>query len=190
MQASLQQLTTVDLQQRVWRYNRGLRLRWLVALGLAALAWTLTLGCLAMLGGLCAVGMGVVLLPALFHGNRAAFFRQKPLLQAPSLRAPVDWELIPMSFGTLVFGLVVAAPLLTGWAFSISRQRLSTRRTKLETACFLHDYLAKRNNWVPYPPFESQRQAIQVLETLEFVRVSRRFGRLQVRIASNNGNEK
>ncbi len=194
MQKSSQQLTVADLQWRVRCHNGGHWIRGGFALSLAVSLWLATLDSLEMLGGLLlfdrfhSMGVGSALLSWLFYSNRAAFFQPKSALQAPALRNPVEWEWRPISLGTLAFGLVVAAPLMTGWACSILRSCCFFRRAELETlvetACFLRNYLAKRDSWAPYPVFESQRRAIQLLETLGLVRVSRRFGRLQVRAAN------
>lgn len=188
-------LTVPELRRRIRRYNSGYRLWGIVLLGLAVLFWLLTVATLAAVAaffregpwllpdrvGIVTIVAGCFLSAVLFRANRAVFFRRNRVFDAPALRGPVYWEALPLSAGRLVFGILVAAPLLTGLAVSVFRQRLSARPARLETACFVYNYLTATDSWIAYPPFESQRRAIQLLEALELVRVSRRFGRLQVK---------
>jgi hypothetical protein len=90
---------------------------------------------------------------------------------------------IPVNPGWSTFPLMIfcAAPLLTCWGISIFCQCFSYNRSRILLACTLYNYLNEWNDWVPYPKFESQRQAIFLLYRLNLVRVSYRFGVLQVK---------
>jgi hypothetical protein len=97
-----------------------------------------------------------------------------------------SWIWIPVNSGWSTFPLMIfcAAPLLTCWGISIFCQCFSYNRSRILLAWTLYNYLNNLNdlnNWVPYPKFESQRQAIFLLYRLGLVRVSYRFGVLQVK---------
>ena len=86
------------------------------------------------------------------------------------------------SWTTLALTIVCLAPILTWQALDAFRQYMTPNRSKVLLALTLYHYLHNWGDWVPYPKFESQRQAIILLARLGLVRVSRRFGKHQVKL--------
>jgi hypothetical protein len=113
--------------------------------------------------------------------NTSLFFTIQYDSDFPAIRKSLIW--FPLSPDWITFPLMIlcAAPLLTCWGISIFRQCASYNRARILLAWTLYLHLKDWNGWVPYPKFESQRQAILLLYRLNLVRVSRRFGILQVK---------
>jgi hypothetical protein len=122
------------------------------------------------------------------YANITLFFNIQYDNDFPAIKKSVIW--IPMNSGWSTFPLMIlcAAPLWTYWGISIFGQCFSYNRSRILLARTLYNYLNDLNDlnddlnsWVPYPKFESQRQAIFLLYRLDLVRVSYRFGVLQVK---------
>jgi hypothetical protein len=113
--------------------------------------------------------------------NTSLFFIAQLDNNFPAIKKTLIW--LPVNSGCLVFPLMIfcVAPLMTFWGISIFRQCFSYNRSRILLALALYQYLNNWNDWVPYPRFESQRQAIFLLYQLNLVRVSYRFGTLQVK---------
>ncbi|MDR0705731.1 MAG: hypothetical protein LBF88_12175 [Planctomycetaceae bacterium] len=191
-----QEFTPSDLIRFLHRYNFGYCVFGIVVEIIAFLFWIATIYGSILLNGwiplthelpdwllpmfvLCAVtGIG--------YSNTALVFSIQYDNEFPAIKK--SWIWIPMNSGWSTFLLMIfcAAPLLTCWGISIFCQCFSYNRSRILLAWTLYHYLNNLNNknhlnsWVPYPKFESQRQAIFLLYRLDLVRVSHRFGVLQV----------
>ena len=79
--------------------------------------------------------------------------------------------------------LVGIAPALTLGGIYMMRRCFSFEKSRIDIACRTHGYLARQDDWVPYPKLFSQRRAVQLLYHLKLIYVSKRFGNLEIRIS-------
>lgn len=100
----------------------------------------------------------------------------------PALHRRIVWEVAPQSIETRIVILICIAPILTCWGLVILKGVLPMDRNGLRQACAMYRHLAEWGDWKPYPRLESQRQAVILLFHLGLVRISRRFGRLEVKL--------
>lgn len=99
----------------------------------------------------------------------------------PMLRCYIVWDFAPPSIERFIFSPLFLAPILTCWGLTIFRECLPINREMRNQAAVMYRHLAVQGDWISYPPLESQRQAVVLLYHLGLVRISRRFGRLQVK---------
>ncbi|MDR0337118.1 MAG: hypothetical protein LBI18_08510 [Planctomycetaceae bacterium] len=156
---------------------------WLVTIYISMICSTLILLPFQFLGGMDNVLPILLLCVVTGAGwfSFTLFFTGQYDNEFPAIKKSLIW--FPVNPGYIMFPLMIccAAPLWTGWGISIFRQCFSYNRSRILLAWTLYCYLNDWNNWVAYPQFESQRQAIFLLYRLNLVRVSYRFGKLQVK---------
>jgi hypothetical protein len=186
-----QEFTRSDLVKFLHQYNFGYCVFGIVVEIIAFIFWIITIYASILLSGSIPLVQELPdwLLPMLFlcgvtgigYSNTSRFFNIQYDNDFPAIRK--SWIWIPMNSGWSTFPLMIfcAAPLLTCWGISIFCQCFSYNRSRILLAWTLYGYLNNLNDWVPYPKFESQRQAIFLLYRLNLVYVSNRFGVLQVK---------
>ncbi|MDR3198189.1 MAG: hypothetical protein LBU34_10015 [Planctomycetaceae bacterium] len=185
------EFTLSDLIRFIHRYNFGYCVFGTVVGMIAFIFWIATIYASIILSALTPLpfqlpdGILAVLFLCVVTGagwmNTPFFFIVQYDNEFPAIKKSLIW--LPANSGWMVFPLMIfcAAPLLTFWGISIFRQCFSYDRSRIMLAWTLYQYLNNWNDWVPYPQFESQRQAIFLLYQLNLVRVSYRFGVLQVK---------
>jgi hypothetical protein len=124
--------------------------------------------------------------------NTSLFFNIRYDTDFPVIKKTLIWMPVHSGWSTFPLMIFCAAPLLTSWGISIFCQCFSYDRSRILLAWTLYNYLNEWNDWIPYPRFESQRQAIFLLYRLNLVYVSYRFGVLQVKrkIPNNTTNNR
>ncbi|MDR2439375.1 MAG: hypothetical protein LBE12_08410 [Planctomycetaceae bacterium] len=183
------EFTLSDLIWFIHRYNIGYCVFGAVIEMIAFVFWIATIYISIILSALIPLPLPDGILPVLFLCvvtgtgwlNLSFFFMVQYDNHFPAIKKSLIW--LPVNPGCVVFLLMVfcAAPFLTFWGISVFRQCFSYNRSRILLAWTLYQYLNHWNDWVPYPQFESQRQAIFLLYQLNLVRVSYRFGTLQVK---------
>jgi hypothetical protein len=186
-----QEFTPSDLVRLIHRYNLGYCVFGTVVGMIAFVFWIVTIYVSIVLSALVPLPLQLPdgIMPVLFLCavtgagwlNTSLFFAVQYDNDFPAIKK--SWIWLPMNSGCTMLPLMIfcAAPLLTMWGISIFRQCFSYNRSRILLAWTLYQYLNDWNNWVAYPQFESQRQAIFLLYRLNLVRVSYRFGVLQVK---------
>ena len=206
METSLpQKMTPRKLRWLIRRYNSGRILHGSCLLAAAAAFWMLTLYFIivfvkmalpeslavyrwempwgsvnpvfmVIVGGL----LSLIVWVGFFHWELFFAVRTDPDLRAIRCVSTMEW--LNPSWTTLFLSVVCLAPILTCLAAAVFRQRLTVGPARLYLAVTLFDYLDDWGDWVSYPKFESQRQAMILLVRLDLIRVSRRFGKHQVKL--------
>ncbi|MDR1140295.1 MAG: hypothetical protein LBL62_01290 [Planctomycetaceae bacterium] len=190
-----QEFTLSDLIRLIHWYNLGYCVFGTVIGMIAFVFWIATIYVSIVLSALIPLPLPLPdgILPVLFLCvvtgtgwlNTSLFFNTQYDNDFPAIKKSLI--LLPMNPGCVIFPLIIfcAAPLLTVWGISIFRQCFSYNQSRILLALTLYQYLNNWNHWVPYPQFESQRQAIFLLYRLNLIRVSYRFGVLQVKQRKN-----
>ncbi len=136
-----------------------------------------------------AITMAILLLAiniwlGFFHSELFFFLRIDSDL--PALRPVWPRELLSPSWMTLILAVFCWTPIviiLAGDAFCRVFRLCFFSRVK--PALTIYRYLENWGDWVPYPKLESQRQAVILLAQLGLVRVTRRFGKHQVKVSGS-----
>lgn len=83
------------------------------------------------------------------------------------------------------WALLGIAPALTLLGIRVIQRCFSFDRSRINLACRTYAYLDRWDDWAPYPKLFSQRRAVQLLYHMKLIRVSHRFGKLEIRIRRN-----
>ncbi|HBT75478.1 MAG TPA: hypothetical protein DEB39_00815 [Planctomycetaceae bacterium] len=122
-----------------------------------------------------------------FHFQRAFFYsyRNEGAFDRAGV-ATVDWMPRCHFGGIDITGvpvlILLAAPICTGWAIHCLGNTIFPLPRRIRDARKAYRLLLRAGGWQPYPPFLSQRQAVALLAFLGYVRVSKRFGKVEVRV--------
>jgi hypothetical protein len=199
-----EELTSADIVWLIRRYNFGRCLFGTIFLFFAFVFWFLTayimMDCLVVVVSpnefrnvwftpwQC-LGIGERVFLSLFligiaifeRVNSSLFFANRHDENFPVIRPQSDLIFAVPSMATIPLLLLCLAPILTVLSFTTFRQCLSSPSEQRTLACSLHCYLKQKSEWVSYPKLESQRQAILLLYRLGLIRISHRFGSLQIK---------
>jgi len=93
-----------------------------------------------------------------------------------------EWRLNDQWGPEFWLALLGIAPALTFFGIDWTCRCFSLEKSRIDLACRTHAYLARQDNWVPYPKLLSQRRAVVLLYHLKLINVSKRFGNLEIRI--------
>lgn len=130
--------------------------------------------------GLVATALAGIVWIGFFHGELFFSVRVDPDLRA--VRGVTELHWLPPSWWSFLLSVLCFAPILTRLAAAAFDERISINSQRLQLAVTIYHYLDDWGDWVPYPSFESQRQAVILLSRLGLARVSRRFGKHQVKL--------
>jgi hypothetical protein len=185
------EFTPSDLTWFIHRYNFGCCVFGVVVEMIAFVFWIATIYASIIFSMLIPLPLQLPdgVLPVLFLCivtgtgwlNISLFFIPQYDNEFPAIEKSFIWLPVNSGLVTLPFMIFCAAPLLTFWGISIFCQCFSYNQPRILLAWTLYQYLDRWNDWVPYPKFEKQRQAIFLLYRLNLVRISYRFGVLQVK---------
>jgi hypothetical protein len=196
-----QKLISSDLIRLIHRYNFGYCIFGTAVLITALALWIATVYVSIFFTGFITLpyfGSAEMVLSILFlcgiagigFSNTALFFAIRSDTDFPILRKTFTWSLAVPGWTTLLWTTLCIAPILTVWGITIFRQCFSYDSKRIGLACTLYVYLKDCGDWVPYPKFESQRQAVILLYHLGLVRISCRFGTLQIKLTGGKTSKK
>ena len=196
------ELTPNDLARRIFQWNLKQCAWGTAVLVCASLFWALTAyGTLVLVTALRTLskpewgppwseqdilsrGLTVVILLGLVYlgcsGWSPLFVREISDPRFSEAELP-HWTLSAHWGGEFLLAIPCIAPALTLLGLRILGRCFSWNRSRIHLACRTYVYLKQWNDWAPYPKLRSQRQAVALLYHLDLVRLSYRFGKLEIR---------
>ena len=127
---------------------------------------------------LLAVAAGLLVFARFGHCRLFYAYRQEdPLIPLLVTEWRLDWA--PGIF--LPVALLCLAPHLTWLALHYFRSVCWPLPGELPRAVRAYRVLAASRGWQPYPPFLSQRRVLRLLALAGLIRISKRFGQLEVK---------
>jgi hypothetical protein len=197
MSAPVDSPTVQMLQKRIRRYNRRQECCSAALMSAAVLCWILTgCGSFFLLHHLFFLST----LPAVYHtywdctltifflaSITALVFFQMPLFWRTQESPNVPYKAAAESYlyisGLTFFpAFLCIAPLLTAAAWHKRQKQRIVPDAELRSASRMYDYIFQVGGWLPYPLLESQRNGLDLLAVLGLVQISKRFGKIQVRV--------
>ena len=183
-----QNMTTGKLWWIILRHNVGCVLHGGALLAVAAVFWgaagyfAWVIGHLLEFGPTPTLGAGLAMIVWLGFFRSELFFSVQTDPDLPCVRGIRNRMLLQPSWGTLVLIFFCFAPILTIQAGDAFRLVCFPGRRNIAAALTLYRYLDDWGDWVAYPKLESHRRTVVLLARLGLVRVSRRFGQLQIKL--------
>jgi hypothetical protein len=117
---------------------------------------------------------------AIGFSQQSLFFTVQPNWKLPALSGAIHIQ--PLSVVSFLLLILCAAPIVTSFGLYRLRLRLRPDDREIILACSLLAHLKENKSWTSFPRLVSQRQSILLLNELHLIQISRRFGKLHVKV--------